>query len=127
MLNITSENIGEIMVVRCAGRLLHGTGCEELMRAVKAGEGSRIILLDLSDVELVDAGGLSALITGHHWTRKRGIQLKLVNPSGLVYDILLRTKLDEVLNISSLGEALQILRSQMICEAQPAARQAVSA
>lgn len=127
MLNMTSENMGEIMVVRCAGRLLRGAGCEDLVHVVKAGGKSRIILLDLSGVELVDAGGLSALITAHHWARKQGIQLKLVNPSGLVYDILVRTKLDQVLNISSLGEALQILRSQMICDAQPAARQAVSA
>jgi anti-anti-sigma factor len=116
MLNITSENMGEIMVVRCSGRLVRGTTSENLEHAVKRGEHARIILLDLSGLELVDAGGLSALITAHQWTKKRCIQLKLVNPSGIVYDILVRTGLDRALTISSLGEALQILRSQFVGE-----------
>lgn len=127
MLNITSENMGEIMVVRCSGRLVRGISSEKLEHTIKCGEHARIILLDLSELELVDAGGLSALISVHHWTKKRGIQLKLVNPSGLVYAILVKTGLDRALTISSLGEALQILRSQFVGEPRPVQHQTVSA
>ena len=44
---------------------------------------TRIVVLDLSQVEFMDAGGLNALVSLHHWTRNHGIQLKLVQPSAL--------------------------------------------
>jgi anti-anti-sigma factor len=65
--------------------------------------------LDLSEVESLDAGGLTALLSLHHWTRSHAIQLKLVNPSNFVREVLERTRLDRVFNISSLHDALQVL------------------
>ncbi len=70
---------------------------------------TRIVVLDLSQVEFMDAGGLNTLVSLHHWTRNHGIQLKLVNPSGLVHEMMTRTRLNRVFNISSLRDALGIL------------------
>ena len=43
------------------------------------------------------------------WTRDNGIQLKLVNPSKLAREMLERTRLTSILNISSVEDALEIL------------------
>ena len=67
---------------------------------------TRIVVLDLAQVEFMDAGGLNTLVSLHHWTRNHGIQLKLVNPSSLVHEMITRTRLNRVLNISSLRDAL---------------------
>ena len=67
------------------------------------------MVLDLSQVEFMDAGGLNALVSLHHWTRNHGIQLKLVNPSGLVREMLTRTRLNRVFDMSSLHDVMTIL------------------
>src|SRR5205807_2517293 len=64
-----------------------------LRNAVISERDTRIVVLDLSEVEAIDAGGLTALVSLHHWTRGRGIQLKLVNPSRFVMETLQRTGL----------------------------------
>jgi anti-anti-sigma factor len=66
-------------------------------------------MLDLSQVEFMDGGGLNALVSLHHWTRNHGIQLKLVNPSRLVREMLTRTHLNRVFDMSSLHDAMAIL------------------
>jgi anti-anti-sigma factor len=68
-------------------------------------------VLDLSDVRLIDGGGLGMLVFLHRWTCDNGIQLKLVNPSHLVREMLERTKLTGIFDVSTVDEALMILRS----------------
>jgi anti-anti-sigma factor len=70
---------------------------------------TRIVVLDLSQVEFMDAGGLNSLVSLHHWTRNHGIQLKLTQPTRLVREMLTRTRLNRVFDISSLHDALAIL------------------
>jgi len=96
----------DVVIVRCAGRLVRGEGVRVLKSAVVSGNDTRVIVLDLSDVESVDAAGLTALISLHHWSRSRNIELKLVNPSRFVLEILDRTRLTSVLHVSSLHDAL---------------------
>ena len=109
MLTIDTEKMGDVAVVRCSGRIVRGEGVRTLKNAVVSETDTRIVVLDLSEVELLDAGGLTALLSLHHWTRSRAIQLKLVNPSHFVREMLERTRLDRVFNISSLHDALQVL------------------
>jgi anti-anti-sigma factor len=70
---------------------------------------TRIVVLDLSQLEFMDGGGLNALVSLHHWTRNHRIQLKLVNPSRFVNEMLTRTRLNRVFDISSLHDALRVL------------------
>lgn len=109
MLTIDTEKMGDVAVVRCNGRIVRGEGICTLRNAVVSETDTRIIVLDLSEVESLDAGGLTALLSLHHWTRSHAIQLKLVNPSNFVREVLERTRLDRVFNISSLHDALQVL------------------
>jgi anti-anti-sigma regulatory factor len=45
----------------------------------------------------------------HQWTRIRGVQLKIVNPSHFVNEVLTRTGLDHVFDISTFEHALFVL------------------
>ena len=109
MLTIDVERTDDVVVVRCLGRIVRGEAVGTLRGAVVSERDTRIVVLDLSDVEAIDAGGLTALVSLHHWTRGRGIQLKLVNPSLFVTETLQRTGLWQVFDISSLRDALVVL------------------
>jgi anti-anti-sigma factor len=109
MLTIDVEKAGDLAVVRCSGRLVRGQEVSTLKNAVVSENNTRIMVLDLSEVEMIDAGGLNALVGLHHWTRSHAIQLKLVNPSHFVKEVLLTTRLDHVFDISSLHDALIVL------------------
>ena len=109
MLAIDVEKNGDVAVVRLNGRLVRGEEVRILRSAVVAEKCSRIVVLDLSDVESLDAGGLTTLLGLHHWSKSHGVQLKLVNPSRFVHEIFARTRLDQVFDISQLDHALYVL------------------
>src|ERR1700694_5866215 len=109
MLTIDVEKNSEVAVVHCSGRLVRGVEVCTLRNAVVSQKTTRIVVLDLSQVEFMDAGGLNALVSLHHWTRHHGIQLKLVHPARLVHEMLTRTRLNRVFDISSLRDILMIL------------------
>lgn len=109
MLTIDVERGGDVVVVHCMGRLVRGEEVRTLRNAVASQKTTRIVVLDLSQLEFMDGGGLNALVSLHHWTRNHGIQLKLVNPPGLVREMLSRTRLNRIFDIASLHDALVVL------------------
>ena len=109
MLTMDVEKTGDVAVVRLSGRIVRGEEVRSLRNAVVSEKDSRVVVLDLSEVESLDAGGLTTLLSLHQWARSRGVQLKLVNPSHFVHEILTRTKLDHVFDISTLDHALYVL------------------
>jgi anti-anti-sigma factor len=109
MLTLDVEKAGDVAVVRCTGRLVRGTEISTLRNAVVSEQNTRIVVLDLSEVEALDAGGLNALVSLQLWSRNHGVQLKLVNPSRFVREMLVCTRLDRVFDISSLRDALTVL------------------
>jgi anti-anti-sigma factor len=96
-------------VARCSGRIVRGPEIRTLRNAIVSETDPRIVVLDLSDVEMIDAGGLTAFLSLHEWAQARGVQLKLVNPSHFVSEVLTRTRLDHVFDISTLDDALFVL------------------
>ena|SRR6266699_1309077 len=118
MLTVKVERAEDVAVVKCAGRIVRGQEWP-LKTAVLGEERARMVVLDLSDVETLDAGGLTLLVSLHRWTEGRRAHLKLVNPRPFVYEMLTRTHLDCVFDISSLNHALAVLGS-CECNALPA-------
>jgi len=108
-LHIKSEQTGDVAVLQCAGRVVRGEALHFLKDAVIGLKQPRVVVLDLSAVEMVDGGGLGMLVFLHRWTRDQAIQLKLVNPSNFVREMLERTRLSCVFNISSVDDAVEIL------------------
>lgn len=109
MLTIEVEKSGDVAVVRCRGRIVRGEEVSTLRSAVVSQKEIRIVVLDLSEVDSLDAGGLTTLLSLHQWARARRVQLKLVNPSHFVLEMLTRTRLDQVFDISTFDHALFIL------------------
>ncbi len=106
------EQLHDIAIVRCSGRLVRGRALENFERRLEQLDHARILVLDLSELEQLDAGGLGILLRLRRWARQRSVQLKLVNPSTFVRRVLEATKLTSVFEISSLEEALCILRTR---------------
>jgi len=109
MLTIDVEKTGDVAVVRCVGRIVRGAEVRTLRNAVFSEKNIRIVVLDLSDVEMLDAGGLTVLLSLQQWAQDRKIQLKLVNPSHFVNEILTRTGLNHVFDVSRFDHALFVL------------------
>jgi anti-anti-sigma factor len=112
MLTIDVEKTGDVAVVRCVGRIVRGAGIRTLRDAVLSEKNVRIVVIDLSDVETLDAGGLTALLSLQQWARNRNVQLKLVNPTHFVNEVLTRTGLNRVFDISKFEHALFVLSAR---------------
>ena len=108
---ISTEQTGDVAVLQCSGRIVRAQALSLLKDAVTSLSQLRVVVLDLSEVEMLDAGGLGMLVFLHNWTRANGIQLKLVNPPKLVREMLERTGLTSVLHISSVEDVVEIFCS----------------
>ncbi len=100
----------DVAVVGCSGRLVRGAALDEFRRRVERLEHLRVLVLDLSGIQQLDAGGLGVLLLLRRWASQRSVQMKLVDPSPFVRRVLEATRLTSVFEISSLEEALCILR-----------------
>ena len=118
MLTVRVERAEDVAIVNVAGRIVRGQE-STLENAVLAEERARMIVLDLTEVDSLDAGGLNLLVSLHRWTESKGAHLRLVNPRPFVYEMLTRTHLDCVFDISSLSHALAVL-GNCECHAMPA-------
>jgi anti-anti-sigma factor len=109
---VAIDHSTHLAVVRCKGRLVRGEPVHELKQAVTANPNARVVLIDLSEVETIDGGGLGVLVMLRRWSRDNGISLKLVSPSPFVSDLLERTHLRQFFEVSSVTEVLAILGCQ---------------
>ncbi len=109
MLEIDIEKTATVAVVRCVGRLTRGEAVSRLRNALIPEKNTHTILLDLSEVEALDAGGVNAMVSLRNWALSRGITIKLVNPSRFVLETLRRFRLDHLFEFSSFSDALVVL------------------
>ena len=111
MFSVGVDRSEDVVVLQCRGRMVRGDATHVLRDAVTSQRNTRIIVLDLSDLQALDGGGLGTLVFLYCWTTDNGIQLKLVNPSHMVREMLERTRLSALFEVSTVDEALTILRS----------------
>jgi len=109
MLTIEVEKTAQVAVVRCAGRIVRGEEISTLKNAVVSEKDLRVIVLDLSEVTMLDAGGLTALVVLHEWAVTRSIRMQIVNPSHFVQEVLTRTGLNRIFEVSTFDYALWVL------------------
>ena len=93
------RNLGETTVLHCVGRIVAGEEVATLKRAVLLHATTKVIVLDLSHVDLLDGAGMGALVFLQGWTRVAGIRMQLANPRPYVRGLLELTNLDSVLEI----------------------------
>ncbi|MGO9404306.1 MAG: STAS domain-containing protein [Terriglobales bacterium] len=106
------ECLQDVAVVNCSGRMVRGAALDEFRRRIEQLERVRVLVLDVSEVEQVDAGGLGTLLLVRRWAMQKSAKVKLVNPPIFFRRIMEATHLNSVFEISSLKEAIWILQSQ---------------
>jgi len=97
----STRQVGDVTIVDVSGRITVGEGNLVLREAVSnlIQAGTRKILLNLREVGYVDSSGLGELIKTYTSVRNQGGQLKLVNISKRVNDLLQMTRLQTVFDI----------------------------
>jgi anti-sigma B factor antagonist len=100
-LRITSRQVGEAVVIEMSGRIKVGEGNLLLREMVGnlAESGKKNIVLNLGEVTYMDSSGLGELVKTHSTIRKLQGELKLVNLSKRVEELLQMTKLSSVFDI----------------------------
>jgi anti-sigma B factor antagonist len=95
------RQLDDVVIVDVSGRITLGEGSAVLRQVVRENleQGHRKILFNLHDVGYIDSSGLGELIKLYTTVRGQGGQLKLVQVSERVRDLLHMTKLHLVLEI----------------------------
>ena len=109
MLNVTVENIGELAVVECEGRIVQSESAYKLREAVTSQTDARIVVLELSEVRAIGGGGLGMLVFLQRWAREHNIRFMLFNPSKSVQSGLERARSIAEFCIPSLEEMMALL------------------
>jgi len=108
MLNLKIQNLGDVTVFRCAGRIT-ADDADGLRKAVLAQSDLRVAVLDLAEISAVDAAGLGMLAGLRNWAKSAGKQLKLMNIVPRVDEVLEITGLRSVFEICSVREMLDLI------------------
>ena len=109
MLNATAQKLADSTVLRCQGRIVIGDAYAILRNAVLRQTHARTLILDLAQVDRIDAGGLGVLLGLREWACSHAIRFQLMNVTDQVEHVLELTKLDRVLEFCSVEDMLQLL------------------
>jgi anti-anti-sigma factor len=100
MLKVHAKNWDAVEVLCLEGQVVNGE-TEILRRVVQSMPATRDIILDLSDVSVVDAHGLGVLLQLREQSLARGVHFELMNVSEHLYRIFEITRLNTVFDIDS--------------------------
>lgn len=109
-LNIKERSEGDVTVLDLSGRITIGDGSVQLREAVRKllDNDRKRILLNLGDVSYVDSSGIGELVSSYTTTNNKGGELKLLNLTKKIQDLLMITKLLTVFEtFETEGEALK--------------------
>ena len=67
MLSVHVDNVEDVAVVQCEGRIVHSDAAYTLRNAVTLQTDARAVVLDLSGVEELEGGGLGMLVFLRQW------------------------------------------------------------
>ena len=110
MLPQSIERIGDLAVIGCEGTIKAETACK-LRDAVTSLGNTQIIVLDLSEVTMIEDAGLSTFLFLQQWAFRHRIQLKLFNPRWWVRQKLEHAGLIPGFDFATLHEIVLILAS----------------
>ncbi len=96
-----TRQVNGVTVVDISGRITLGEGSSTLRETVRdlLNRGEKKILLNLGDVTYIDSSGIGELVTCFARVTNQGGQLKLLNLTKKVHDLLQITKLYTVFDV----------------------------
>jgi anti-anti-sigma regulatory factor len=109
MLSVNIENIGEMAVIECEGRIVRSEAAFKLRKAVDSQRGARVIVLDLSEVSANEGGGLGMLVFLQRWAHDHDIRLALFNPRQSVRDRLEHARSMQEFDMATFDEMMALL------------------
>jgi anti-sigma B factor antagonist len=97
----STRQVDGITVVDLSGRITLGEGSVVLRDTVRdlLAKGDRKMLLNLGEVTYIDSSGIGELVSAFTTVRNQGGELKLLNLTKKVHDLLQITKLYTVFDI----------------------------
>ena len=109
-MQLKTRKVDEVNVVDINGKITLGEGNIILRDTIRnlLARGEKKILLNLGDVTYIDSSGIGELVSSFTTTTNQGGQLKLLNLTKKVQDLLQITKLLTVFEVfTNESEALQ--------------------
>jgi anti-sigma B factor antagonist len=100
-LKITPREVSHISILDIDGRIVLGQEIGDLRDAVRGlvAQGKKKVLLNLANVDYIDSSGVGELVGSFTTVRNAGGELKLLNLTQKVHDVLHVTKLYTVFDI----------------------------
>ena len=97
----TVRQVDSVTVVDVSGRITLGEACKHLREVIREqlGKGQKNLLLNLADVTYIDSSGIGELVSAYTAVSSQGGQLKLLNLTKKVHDLLQITKLYTVFDV----------------------------
>ncbi len=97
----STRQVDGVTIVDLSGRITLGEGSTMLRDIVRdmIAKGNKKILLNLGDVTYIDSSGIGELVSAFTTVRNGGGELKLLNLTKKVHDLLQITKLYTVFDI----------------------------
>ncbi len=96
-----TRQVDSVTVFDISGRITLGEGCTQLRELIRShlSKGSKKMLLNLADVTYIDSSGIGELVSAFTAVSNKGGQLKLLNLTKKVHDLLQITKLLTVFDV----------------------------
>ena len=100
-MKVSTRLVDGIVILDLSGRITLGEGSVQLRDAIRdlVAQGQKNILLNLGDVNYIDSSGIGELVSAFTTVKNQGGQLKLLNLTKKVHDLLQITKLYTVFDI----------------------------
>lgn len=112
----STRQVGGVTIVDITGRIVLGEECAALRDLIAdlLSKGHKKILFNLGDVNYIDSSGLGHLVSAFTSVRKQGGELKLLNLTNKVHDLMQITRLytvfdimdDEAVAVESFGQSV---------------------
>ena len=98
---LNTRQMGDVVVVDVSGRIILGEGSSVIRDELRAltDKGNRKVLLNLGDVTYIDSSGIGELVAGYTTMANAGGNLKLLNVTKRVEDLLHIIKLSTVFEV----------------------------
>ncbi|HZU11094.1 MAG TPA: STAS domain-containing protein [Pseudacidobacterium sp.] len=100
-MKLNTRQVDGVTILDLSGRITLGEGSVQLRDAIRdlLAKGQKQILLNLADVNYIDSSGIGELVSAYTTVRNQGGELKLLNLTKKVHDLLQITKLYTVFDI----------------------------
>src|ERR1044072_6738319 len=100
-LNISERQVGDVTILDMDGKITIGEGSVSLRTAIRRllEEGKKKNLLNLAKVGYIESSGIGELVSSYTAINKEAGQLKLLNLTQKLHDLLTITKLLTVFDV----------------------------